>query len=60
MHNPIPWILASLLTALGGSSHAQQATFQTRSLTPETALVAAQAALEACRKQGYQVGVRCV
>ncbi|MBP6851983.1 MAG: heme-binding protein [Rhodoferax sp.] len=60
MHNPIPWILASLLTALGGSSHAQQATFQTRSLTPETALVAAQAALEACRKQGYQVGVAVV
>jgi uncharacterized protein GlcG (DUF336 family) len=39
---------------------AQQATFQTKSLTPETALVAAKAALEACRKQGYQVGVAVV
>ncbi|MBP6816916.1 MAG: heme-binding protein [Burkholderiaceae bacterium] len=39
---------------------AQQATFQTKSLTPEAALVAAKAALEACRKQGYQVGVAVV
>ena len=31
-----------------------------KSLTPETALVAAKAALEACRKQGYQVGVAVV
>ena len=36
---------------------AQDATFTTRSLTPETALVAARAALEACRKQGFQVAV---
>lgn len=33
------------------------ATFQVRQLTPETALTAARAALEACRKQGYQVAV---
>ena len=39
---------------------AQQATFQTKSLTPETALVAARTAMEACRKQGYQVGVAVV
>ena len=39
---------------------AQQATFETRSLTPETALVAARAALESCRKAGYQVAVAVV
>lgn len=36
---------------------AQDATFASRSLTPETALVAARAALESCRKQGFQVAV---
>ncbi|MDH4060782.1 MAG: heme-binding protein [Aquincola sp.] len=37
--------------------HAQNGTFQSRSLTPETALAAARAALDACRKQGFQVAV---
>ena len=36
---------------------AQQATFETKSLTPETALIAARAALESCRKAGFQVSV---
>jgi uncharacterized protein GlcG (DUF336 family) len=36
---------------------AQEATFAVRQLTPETALRAAQAALETCRKNGYQVAV---
>jgi uncharacterized protein GlcG (DUF336 family) len=40
--------------------HAQDATFATRSLTPETALTAAKAALDACRKNGYQVAVAVV
>ena len=39
---------------------AQQGTFATRSLTPETALGAARAALEHCRKAGYQVSVAVV
>jgi uncharacterized protein GlcG (DUF336 family) len=39
---------------------AQQAVFETRSLTPETALTAARAALEFCRKAGYQVSVAVV
>ncbi len=43
------------LTTLGAV--AQQGTFQTRSLTPETALVAARTASESCRKQGFQVTV---
>ena len=48
----------SLLTlALAGSALAQEAVFQTRTLTPEAALKAAQAALESCRKQGYQAAI---
>jgi uncharacterized protein GlcG (DUF336 family) len=42
------------------AAHAQQATFDVKSLTPETALTAARAALEHCRKAGYQVGVAVV
>ena len=41
-------------------SQAQEAVFQTRSLTPETALTAARAALEVCRKKGYQITVAVV
>lgn len=44
-------------TTLAG---AQDATFSTKSLTPETALTAAKAALEQCRKDGYQVTVAVV
>ncbi len=36
---------------------AQQATYAVKLLTPETALVAAQAALAHCRKAGHQVAV---
>jgi uncharacterized protein GlcG (DUF336 family) len=36
------------------------ATFQTKALTPETALKAAQAALASCRAQGFQIGVAVV
>jgi len=43
-----------------GASLAQQGVFQTKSLTPETALSAAKAAMEFCRKQGYQVAVAVV
>src|SRR5215207_9222231 len=39
---------------------AQEATFSTRQLTPETALKAAQGALTRCRAGGYQVGVAIV
>jgi uncharacterized protein GlcG (DUF336 family) len=54
--------LAAIVIVLGlaGTSAAQQPTFQTRSLTPETALVAARAAMESCRSQGYQVAVAVV
>ncbi len=43
-----------------GASPAQEGVFQTKSLTPETALSAARAAMESCRKQGYQVAVAVV
>lgn len=45
-------VLAQSSTAAGS--------FQIKSLTPETALVAAQAAMNTCRAQGYQVGVAVV
>jgi uncharacterized protein GlcG (DUF336 family) len=50
-------VLLSSLVCLPASGWAAEATFATRSLTVETALKAAQAALEHCRKAGYQVGV---
>lgn len=58
-------IRTSLLTiavccATSGAVFADEATFSTKSLTPETALIAAKAALEQCRKQGYQVTVAVV
>ncbi len=50
-----PWLVCLSLFAI--SANAQEGTFQYRSLTPETALSAARAALESCRKQGFQVAV---
>lgn len=40
--------------------HAQDATFTVRLMTLETAVQAARAALESCRKSGYQVAVAVV
>ena len=51
------------VVAIGLGSHAanaQDATYAVRLLTPETALRAAQGAMEACRKNGYQVAVAVV
>ena len=53
------FVIASFI-AFSGAASAQEAVFQTKSLTPETALAAAKAALESCRKQGYQVAVAIV
>ncbi len=52
------WI--GLFATVVGQASAQDAVFQTKSLTPETALMAAKASMEACRKQGYQVTVAVV
>ncbi len=52
-------LIALMLVALPLAASAQ-ATFSTRSLTPETALRAVQAALAHCRKEGFQVTVAAV
>lgn len=54
--------LALLIVSIGLSLgvQAQEAVFQSKSLTPEAALLAAKTALESCRKQGYQVAVAVV
>lgn len=50
----------SVLLCASFGVQAQEATFTIQSLTPETALTAAQAALAQCRKNGYQVAVTVV
>lgn len=54
-----PLIAACMLTLTATYAGAQPAagSFSIRQLTPEAALTAARAALESCRKSGYQVGV---
>jgi uncharacterized protein GlcG (DUF336 family) len=49
--------LLSALVMLALPAVAQQGTYAVRMLTPETATVAAQAALAHCRAAGYQVAV---
>jgi uncharacterized protein GlcG (DUF336 family) len=52
---------AALLCSLqSGRAATQDATFAVKLLAPETALAAAQAALQQCRKAGYQVAVAVV
>jgi uncharacterized protein GlcG (DUF336 family) len=66
MHPPLwPKLLRcvaalSAVAALAAPARAQQGSFTTRSLTPEAALVAARAALDSCRQQGFQVSVAVV
>jgi uncharacterized protein GlcG (DUF336 family) len=52
------WIAAISLFAI--PSFADDATFTTRNLTPETALKAAQVAMKKCRDEGFQVAVAVV
>lgn len=52
--------IAALVLAVAPVAASAQATFTTKSLTPETALKVAQAALADCRKAGYQVTVAVV
>ena len=49
--------LATALRLMAAAAQAQTGTFQSKSLTLETALKAARAALEDCRRQGFQVAV---
>ena len=60
MRKLISFVTSALFTFGHVSTFALEATFSTKSLTPETALVAAKAALEQCRKDGYQVTVAVV
>jgi uncharacterized protein GlcG (DUF336 family) len=54
-------VLAALgAVALPALALAQSGTYQVRQLTPETALKATRAALEECRRRGYQVAVAVV
>lgn len=53
-------IVCALMSAVSCTALAQQGTFSSRSLTPETALIAARAALEHCRKNGWQTAVAVV
>ncbi|MBL8382076.1 MAG: heme-binding protein [Burkholderiales bacterium] len=54
-----PMMLGAALALGAAQALAQPAAgvYSIRQLTPETALAAARAALESCRKSGYQVGV---
>ena len=57
------WLAAGVLSAsllAAGPVSAQDGTFTVKSLTPETALSAARAAIEHCRAQGFQVAVAVV
>lgn len=49
-----------LLISSTSPARAQDAVFSTKSLTPEAALTAAKAAMESCRKNGFQVAVAVV
>jgi uncharacterized protein GlcG (DUF336 family) len=55
-------VLLMIAAFIGGlvCASAEEATFTTRSLTPDTALRAAQGALRSCRNAGYQVAVAVV
>ena len=53
-------LLAALALPAAAQSAPAAATYELRMLTPETALAAARAALESCRRQNYQVAVAVV
>jgi uncharacterized protein GlcG (DUF336 family) len=53
-------LAAAILAVVATASLADNATFSIRSLTPEAALKAAQAAIAKCRAQGFQATVAVV
>lgn len=55
-----PTLLAAVCCALTGATCAQTGTYTVRQLTPETATKAVRAAIDDCRKRGYQVTVAVV
>jgi uncharacterized protein GlcG (DUF336 family) len=60
MTNALARIAVAISLVSGPALAAEPATFTVKSLTPETALKAAQAALAKCRADGYQVSVAVV
>jgi uncharacterized protein GlcG (DUF336 family) len=54
------FLTLALAAALPALAQTPSPTFQIKALTPETALMAAQAALANCRAQGFQIGVAVV
>ena len=60
MKNFLVTTAAMALAVLAAGAGAQDATYSTRLMTPETALKAAQAAMKKCRDSGYQVAVAVV
>lgn len=55
-----PFLFAAAFAAASGIAIAESATFEVKTLTPEAALKAAQAALAKCRAEGFQVTVAVV
>jgi uncharacterized protein GlcG (DUF336 family) len=53
-------LIAAALAAAAGAQAQDRGTFAVRHLLPETAMKATRAALEDCRKRGYQVSVAVV
>lgn len=60
MKTRIQRILSTAIILIAPVAQATDAGFQVKMLTPETALTAARAALEHCRKGGFQVAVAVV
>ena len=60
MKHTLTALAFALPLAVQAQSPSTAGTFDIKTLTPETALMAAQAALASCRAQGYQVGVAVV
>ncbi len=54
----VTWALATV--AMGAQAQGTSSTFSVKLMTPETAQSAAKAALDDCRRQGYQVTVAVV
>ncbi|MGV3742605.1 MAG: GlcG/HbpS family heme-binding protein [Burkholderiaceae bacterium] len=53
-------LIAALMSAVSLTAHGAEPSYSIKLMTPETALKAALASLEKCRKEGYQVAVAVV
>ena len=60
MKSCFKFLIAGLVCLVAPAQADEHALFTTQSLTPETALKAATAALEKCRADGYQVAIAVV